>query len=597
MADIDVPTKANAQPVRESRRGKKRRASQSPLRSLSPMRMASPVSIVYFKSYKEICGASDTVSEIVFPPTPEDLRHIVKRTPQSETISGPEAEPPMYIVHGLHTGFLDVIGQCMAIDKSFVEAHAARVAYWPKNIEEDEVTWAHWEYPELVIRVDAMGSQNERPDMSSGAPDVMSQSHVKPVDNSGLSVAFRRVSMWIDGMGIVVFMDTPLWKDQELSLAKRSQVLAAKSHPRSGLMSLRVPRSWVTQEPQQETIPSLEERLYKAIRRYREKDDEVDPMIVPLVHEKWRELFGVLPPPDSGCYSAGGGGLLWQMMQTMEQNLQALKEGAYPGDGEQVWNDLLKRLQRTLNFATRATFTNEGTTRNKATQSKQALEGTQENSRTEAILEGTYSERELPDWEQINRRSLDRITYLGGILLPLTVVSGILGIEGRYGPEGTQFWVFWIASFVSSSICLFIIYLDQLRSLDIWFEVTANDTVEAMFQQYTSAFSSYQRESRVESVQAAGIAGSASGNALPRVFTNRNGHVAVEEGGKLHYLTSSVSSGQRRRAIWFENSKESWGKTWKRSSLGWGGAAKKAMGYYRFKGGNVRFTRPDDDER
>lgn len=604
MADMEAPPEAGAAPVHESSRGQKRRASRSPLRSLSPVSKAcflgtsSTVSIVHFKTYEESCRASNTVSEIVFPRTPEDLRYELGKTPRSEIPPAPDAPPPMYIVHGLPTDFLDVIGECMDIDKSFVEAHAARVAYWPKDIVKKEVTWAHWEYPELVTCVDGSKEQDDKSGMSSGAPDIMSPPLVKTVDNTGLSVVFRRVSMWIGDLGDVVLMDTPLWKNQELLLATRSQVLVAKSHPRRGLLSWREPGSWVTRGRQQETIPSLEERLYKAIKRYGERDYTEIPMIVPLVLEKWLELFRALPSPESGCYSAGGGGLLWQMMQSMEQNLQALKEGAYPGDGEKVWNDLLKRLQRTLNFATRATFTNQDTTTNKAVPPKQALEDPQRKPMPEAILERTYSQGEILDWEQINRRSLDRITYLGGILLPLTVVSGILGIEGRYGPEGTQFWVFWVASFVSSSICIFIIYLDQLRGLDIWFEVTANDAVEAMFQRYPSAFS-YQRESGVESVQSAGVAGVATGgNALPRVFSNRNGHVAFEEGGKLHYLTSSGSSGLARRTIWFENSKGSGGKTWKRGSLGWGGAVKKTVGYYRFKGGNMRFNRPGpgDDE-
>ena len=599
---MEAPAEADGTSLRESIRGQKRRASRSSSRSLSPLSKAcvlgpsSSVSIVHFKTHKEKSWDSNTVREIVFPSTPEDLRHELGKAPRSRGSSSPMC-PSMYIVHGLPTDFLDVIGECMGIDKAFVEAHAARKAYWPKDVVEDEVTWVHWEYPELVTHVDGMRDQSEKPGMSSSAPDVMSQPLVMPVDNAGLSVAFRRVSMWIDELGFVLLMDTPLWKDQALSLAKRCQVLAARSHPRRGLMSLRVPGSWVTQGQQQETLPSLEERLYKAIKRYGEEDDKEELLVEPLVYWKWRELFARLPPPDSRCYSAGGGALLWQMMQSMEQNLQAFKEGAHLGNGDEIWNDLLKRLQRTLDFATRVTFTNQGTTRNKAVPSKQILEESQENPMPEAILEGTYSQGELPAWEQMNRRSLDRITYLGGILLPLTVVSGILGIEGRYGPEGTQFWVFWIASFVSSSICLFIIYLDQLRGLDVWFEVTANDAVEAVFQRYPGALP-YQRESRVESVQVGGVASSASGVALPRVFSNRNGRVAVEEGGKLHYLTSSGSSGRARRTIWFDKSKGSRRNTWKKGSLGWGGAVKKAMGYYRFKGGDVRFDRPGpgDDE-
>lgn len=72
-----------------------------------------------------------------------------------------------------------------------------------------------------------------------------------------------------------------------------------------------------------------------------------------------------------------------------------------------------------------------------------------------------------------NGRSLDRITYLGGLLLPLTVVSGILSIEGTYGPEGSAFWVFWLAAGLSSVVAILAIHADHMRTLDVWMEVAA----------------------------------------------------------------------------------------------------------------------------
>lgn len=78
-----------------------------------------------------------------------------------------------------------------------------------------------------------------------------------------------------------------------------------------------------------------------------------------------------------------------------------------------------------------------------------------------------------------NERSLDRVTYLGGLLLPLTVVSSILAIEGDYGPEGNNFWVFWVVSGISSLVAVGIIYIDQMRRVDVWVEavVTGEDVL------------------------------------------------------------------------------------------------------------------------
>lgn len=143
-----------------------------------------------------------------------------------------------------------------------------------------------------------------------------------------------------------------------------------------------------------------------------------------------------------------------------------------------------------------------------------------------------------------------------------------------------------------SSICLFIIYLDQLRSLDVWFEVTANNTVEAIFHHESSS----QGETGPDPMQIAGNPGGVtSGNPGRRVFSNRKGGLAIEEGGGLRPLTTLSLSRLRRRILCTESSKGPGGKAWRRESLGWGGAVKMVTGYYRIRGDNVRFKRPEPD--
>ncbi|KAK0386893.1 hypothetical protein NLU13_5206 [Sarocladium strictum] len=80
-------------------------------------------------------------------------------------------------------------------------------------------------------------------------------------------------------------------------------------------------------------------------------------------------------------------------------------------------------------------------------------------------------DHEEPPGKTANERSLDRVTYLGGLLLPMTVVSSILAIEGPYGPTGSSFWVFWLASGISSLVAVMVIYVDQVRRVDVWFEM------------------------------------------------------------------------------------------------------------------------------
>lgn len=80
------------------------------------------------------------------------------------------------------------------------------------------------------------------------------------------------------------------------------------------------------------------------------------------------------------------------------------------------------------------------------------------------------------DGKDANARSLDRISYLGGLLLPMTVVSGILAIEGPFGPQGSRFWVFWLVAGIASLVALLVIHADKVRTIEVWIEDTDADT-------------------------------------------------------------------------------------------------------------------------
>ena len=147
-----------------------------------------------------------------------------------------------------------------------------------------------------------------------------------------------------------------------------------------------------------------------------------------------------------------------------------------------------------------------------------------------------YNNDEEESRKSPNERSLERVTYLGGLLLPLTVVASILAIEGDYGPEGSNFWVFWVASGLASLIAVGVIYIDQMRRMDVWVEgvVTGEDV---------------------------GIFGEG-------MFGERN----------------LEGRGMARR--------------WKRGELGWKGAVKKASGLEKWwPSEGVRFKRPAVMER
>jgi hypothetical protein len=150
-----------------------------------------------------------------------------------------------------------------------------------------------------------------------------------------------------------------------------------------------------------------------------------------------------------------------------------------------------------------------------------------------------------------NARSLDRIAYLGGLLLPLTVVSGILSIESSYGPEGSSFWVFWLASGLCSILALLVIYADHLRTLDVWMEVAASEILDLDHNKRFEA----NRTPRRREYHSSGDP--ERGEA--KLTTASDGGV---------YVVQHRGDGTR-------------GRMWRRRELGWAGAMKKMCGWYR----------------
>jgi hypothetical protein len=125
----------------------------------------------------------------------------------------------------------------------------------------------------------------------------------------------------------------------------------------------------------------------------------------------------------------------------------------------------------------------------------------------------------------------------------VTVVSSVLAIEGSYGPEGDKFWVFWAVSVVASVAAMAVIYVERLRRLRVWFEIAADGVMETGGAFVDGDFWWGDDEKEDEDV------------------------CVVRDGDGV--------------------------KAWKRGELGWGGAVKKASGYYRWRGDKrLRFDMP-----
>ncbi|KAJ4267316.1 hypothetical protein NW762_003420 [Fusarium torreyae] len=262
----------------------------------------------------------------------------------------------------------------------------------------------------------------------------------------------------------------------------------------------------------------LEDSLWQALVDIRPIED----LVAELVYETWLQKLDSLPPLGSDSVD-----VQWTIARALEANADTTRSMERRGDFSTItsadWMQLSERLQRRIQLSV-----------------------------TMALQ--THAQQAQDEPKDSNSRSLDRITYLGGLLLPLTVVSGILSIESSYGPGGSLFWVFWLASGLSSLIALLVIYADHLRTLDVWMEVAASEILDT------------DRNKRFQA------------NRIPR---RREYHSSGDPERGEAKLTTASDGGVY---VVQHRGDGTRGKAWRRGELGWAGAAKKMCGWYRWRG-------------
>ncbi|EMR81323.1 putative tpr repeat protein oca3 protein [Botrytis cinerea BcDW1] len=74
------------------------------------------------------------------------------------------------------------------------------------------------------------------------------------------------------------------------------------------------------------------------------------------------------------------------------------------------------------------------------------------------------------------RQSINRVTYLGGVLLPFSIIAAIFSMGGNFQPGGDQFFIFWVIAIPVCMLTTVLIYADSIRRM----------TLEQFAQQYGS---------------------------------------------------------------------------------------------------------------
>ncbi|KAF4441971.1 hypothetical protein FACUT_2378 [Fusarium acutatum] len=262
----------------------------------------------------------------------------------------------------------------------------------------------------------------------------------------------------------------------------------------------------------------LEDSLWQALVDIRPVED----LVAELIYDMWLQKLDSLPPLGSDSVD-----VQWTIARALETNADITRSMERRGEFSTItsadWSNLAERLHRRIQLSV-------------------------------TVALQAHAQEAQNDPKDSNSRSLDRIAYLGGLLLPLTVVSGILSIESSYGPEGKSFWVFWLASGLSSLLAILIIYADHLRTLDVWMEVAASEILDL---DHNKRFQANRTPRRREYYSSGDPE---RGEA--KITTASDGGV---------YVVQHRGDGTRGRA-------------WRRGELGWVGAMKKMSGWYRWRG-------------
>ncbi|KAK2066074.1 cysteine protease domain-containing protein [Colletotrichum caudatum] len=485
------------------------------------------------------------------------------------------------IVQGLPFDLVQVLRDSLGVSPAFLEAHAGRRRHRPPRQDEGS-SFMSFEYPELVntARGDFGPDPGYKPSArQSDLVDVMDEPPFHMMTKDGQAIMFCRASLWMSSKADVLFLDRPIWNDPSSQVRKARRPLSVTRSWQTKIDESQMDGTsvWNVLIAEGDELPGLEDSLLRTFRQSSVARQSLPDILHEAVHEKWQDFFEALP----SCSQPGSlqdSSLYWQATASLEQNLdsayvQGSQQSTTCGARQTDWRSLLERLQRRVAISGLGTSTVPQTPGWLRTQPTTAALQTRDMHLPEQSSRPNLDDSlHWPDAKEANQRALDRVTYLGAIILPFTVVSAILSMNEEYSPNAPRFWVFWAASVGAAMLCLSIIYLDQLRCLHVYFEVAAANKVESILASGRTH----------NGVGIAPISIAASGTRWSSRLTTEMLVDGPEPGmNDMEVMADSAVNPTMLVQQCTDGSKP---KAWQRRQLGWGGAVKKVVGYYRWMG-------------
>ncbi|KAI1344050.1 hypothetical protein F5Y15DRAFT_186155 [Xylariaceae sp. FL0016] len=458
-----------------------------------------------------------------------------------------KTERHLFIIHGLPSDYVNAIKNVCNIDQHFLDAHVRRQTYRPSGRRKDEPILIHYDYPELV---ESFGVESVSTYVG-GAPDLTDKAPQFGISNMGDGAVFCRASLYMCHKANFLFLDRSKWKDPASGMRKK------RTQPEIQTMTA---GSTVFLEPfapggdnEQET-PTLESLFIDSISHCWSSDKDAPQLLEDIAIRQWFDLFDAIDP--NLPFDAATMGLYWQIQASLERNLAAsrfLERSGVSCASIPDWKDLLDRPGR------RTSLLGQLNPRVATIQLPPQFDRPAEEP-VEVVNADLSKDSNRDPASQENQRSLDRVTYLGGVLLPFSIISGILAIDNKFGPTGNMFWVFWVVSVPLTIFTLLVIYADSIRKAEVWIEVAHSD-----FGKHSSTPSTPRLEE--------GIPYSASEPiGIPQTRINDPGEPEPDDGAEPIPVVERL----------FPDTKAT---KWKKEQLGWAGACATIFRLYKLKKG------------
>lgn len=521
------------------------------------------------------------------------------------------AARPLITIRGLPAAFVPVlIDSPLDIDPAFVEAHAEGRRYRPAGVRRRRgvkaARYAHWDYPELVAGYwQGMARKKSSPgfinssvaaELPGGRLGLARRPVVWPVSDvdKGLAAVFCRASLWVSREVDVLFLDKPCW-------GAKTPLRRANSGGQSTGNNMSVGQEHGSREDgtkgdavtvtqwKGEEITGLERILQDSLSTAR-KDCGVLEVLEETAYEQWLELFEVLTLRRKVARPEKTS-LEWQVMQSLERNFdmankgiaRSQRNGSDAEEGPAVvpddWGGLTQRLRTRVEILAAtsqcAAHKKPGRTASWAPVHQERV----------AYVPGHRTDKETPSSQgsDDNQRALDRVTYLGGILLPFSLVSGVLSMNEGFEPGQPLFWVFWVATIPLTLLTVLVIYADKLRQVEVWDQVLdpgGSDSGDDQGSTKSGAGSKVQETNKEK--RKSPPAFGASRHSRPQqpepVTYSAGGDVVIDLGALAAEMqqASAESSDQDQGGISSDEdapAEASYHPGWEKKQLGWKGAA------------------------